>query len=296
MRLNLGTNTFGWTADEATSFRILDAFVEAGGTLIDTADMYSMWVDGNEGGVSESIIGAWCASRRPSGLTVATKSGALPGVEGRSREATFAAVEGSLRRLGVERIDLFYHHHDDDAVSIAEQVEIAVDLIEQGKIKSLALSNYSPGRLNEFLAVSEGTPARPVAIQPQYNLLHRTEYEAHYGPLAAEHGLAVYPYYSLASGVLTGKYRSSADLEGRARAGMIGDTLTEQALHIVDVLVDIADTHGVEPATVALGWLLAKGVTAPIASVSDSVQLPALLAVETLELGADEVARLDGAS
>lgn len=294
--LNLGTNTFGWTADEDTSFRILDAFVEAGGDFLDTADMYPMWAEGNEGGESEAIIGRWLASRRPSHLTVATKSGALSGAEGRTRKATVRAVEGSLSRLGVEAIDLFYYHHDDDAVSIEEQVAVAVDLIADGKIKALALSNYSPERMREFFEASRGTSAAPTAIQPQYNLVHRAEYESAYGPLAEEYWADVFPYFSLASGLLTGKYRTAEDLEGKARAGFIGDQLNRDTLAVVETLVDIAEERGAEPTTVALAWLLAKGVTAPIASVSRVDQLPALMAAPQLDLGQDAVARLDAVS
>lgn len=297
--LNLGANPFGWTSDRDESFRILDAFVEAGGNFLDTADLYSVWAEGNSGGESEEIIGQWLASRGRDvrdRVIVATKSGGLPPVEGRSREATYRAVENSLQRLGLETIDIFYYHYDDESVDIAEQVKVAESLIADGKIRHLALSNYSPERLREFLDAAKDGPAMPVAIQPQYNLIHRKDYESGIAPLAKEFDLAVFPYFALASGVLTGKYRSREDLEGRARQGFAEDLLTDDALKVIEELVKVAEEHGTTPTTVALAWLLAKGVTAPIASVSTPDQLPDLLAATELRLDNATVARLDEVS
>lgn len=294
--LNLGANPFGWTAERQASFDILDAFVAAGGNFIDTADVYSAWGEGNSGGESEEVLGAWLRERPDAGVTVATKSGKLQGVSGRGRDATYRAVEGSLRRLGLERIDVFYYHCDDDAVSIAEQVDIASALIADGKVRYLALSNYSPERTREFFEAARGTDAMPVAIQPQYHLLHRGDYEQGYAPLAGEFGVSVFPYFSLASGLLTGKYRSEQDLQGSAREAFASGYLTDSTFAVIDELVSVADGHGAQPATVALAWLLAKGVTAPIASVSKVAQLDSLMAAPGLKLSTEEVARLDEVS
>lgn len=296
--LNLGANPFGWTADKEATFAILDAFVARGGNFIDTADSYSMWAEGNVGGESEELIGQWLEARPEAAakVIVATKSGGLPSVAGRSREHTRQAVEDSLKRLQLETIDIFYYHHDDENVSIREQVDIATELIEAGKIRYLALSNYSVDRLREFLETAQGTPAAPVAIQPQYNLLHRKEYEEGYGKLAEEFDVSVFPYFALASGLLTGKYRSKEDLSGAAREGFAQAYLENSPAPVIEELVRIAEARSVEATTVALAWLLAKGVTAPIASVSKVEQLDALIAAPGLKLTEDEVAALDRAS
>lgn len=296
--LNLGANPFGWTADKEATFAILDAFVDRGGNFIDTADSYSMWAEGNVGGESEELIGQWLEARPEAAakVIVATKSGGLPSVAGRSREHTRQAVEDSLKRLQLETIDIFYYHHDDENVSVREQVDIATELIEAGKIRYLALSNYSVDRLREFLETTQGTPAAPVAIQPQYNLLHRKEYEEGYGKLAEEFDVSVFPYFALASGLLTGKYRSKEDLSGAAREGFAQAYLENSPAPVIEELVRIAEARSVEATTVALAWLLAKGVTAPIASVSKVEQLDALIAAPGLKLTEDEVAALDRAS
>ena len=271
--LNLGGNTFGWTSDRETSFAVLDAFVAAGGSFIDTADVYG-----------EEIV-------------LATKVGAKPSRTGLSAANVEAALDESLERLRTDRIDLYYAHYDDEAVSIEEQVRIADGLVRSGRVRHLGLSNYSPERMREWFEVAtrEGLTV-PVAIQPHYNLLARAAYEKDYAPIAREFDAAVMPYFSLASGLLTGKYRTKEDLEGRARKGMVEDNLTEDALAVVDVLTEVAATHDAEPASVAIAWLLAKGTTAPIASASTPEQLPALLAGTALELSAQDVAALDEAS
>ena len=296
--LNLGGNTFGWTSDRETSFAVLDAFVAAGGSFIDTADAYAAWAEGSEGGDSETVLGEWFEARgNREEIVLATKVGAKPSRTGLSAANVEAALDESLERLRTDRIDLYYAHYDDEAVSIEEQVRIADGLDRSGRVRHLGLSNYSPERMREWFEVAtrEGLTV-PVAIQPHYNLLARAAYEKDYAPIAREFDAAVMPYFSLASGLLTGKYRTKEDLEGRARKGMVEDNLTEDALAVVDVLTEVAATHDAEPASVAIAWLLAKGTTAPIASASTPEQLPALLAGTALELSAQDVAALDEAS
>lgn len=292
--LTLGGNPFGWTSDEETTFAILDAFVEAGGNFIDSADMYSVWAEGHTGGESEEVIGKWLKERNAyDKVTVATKGGALDPHTGLSRDTVFAAVDASLKRLDVATIDIYYFHHDDENISIAEQVATANELIEAGKIRHLALSNHSPERTREFFEEAKGTPAEPVALQPQYSLLHRGDVENGHGPIAAEYDAALLPYFSLASGMLTGKYRGPEDMTGVPREDFLSSYNNDDAFAVVDVLVRVAEKHDVEPTTVALAWLLAKGVTAPIASVSQPDQLPALTAAPSLQLSEDDVAELD---
>lgn len=296
--LNLGGNTFGWTSDRETSFAVLDAFVAAGGSFIDTADAYAAWAEGSEGGDSETVLGEWFEARgNREEIVLATKVGAKPSRTGLSAANVEAALDESLERLRTDRIDLYYAHYDDEAVSIEEQVRIADGLVRSGRVRHLGLSNFSPERMREWFEVAtrEGLTV-PVAIQPHYNLLARAGYEKDYAPIAREFDAAVMPYFSLASGLLTGKYRTKEDLEGRARKGMVEDNLTEDALAVVDVLTEVAATHDAEPASVAIAWLLAKGTTAPIASASTPEQLPALLAGTALELSAQDVAALDEAS
>lgn len=296
--LNLGGNTFGWTSDRETSFAVLDAFVAAGGSFIDTADVYAAWAEGSEGGDSETVLGEWFEARgNREEIVLATKVGAKPSRTGLSAANVEAALDESLERLRTDRIDLYYAHYDDEAVSIEEQVRIADGLVRSGRVRHLGLSNFSPERMREWFeaATREGLTV-PVAIQPHYNLLARAAYEKDYAPIAREFDAAVMPYFSLASGLLTGKYRTKEDLEGRARKGMVQDQLTEDALAVVDVLTEVAATHDAEPASVAIAWLLAKGTTAPIASASTPEQLPALLAGTSLELSAQDVAALDEAS
>ncbi|MGO1523634.1 MAG: aldo/keto reductase [Nesterenkonia sp.] len=296
--LNLGGNTFGWTSDKDASFAVLDAFVAAGGNFIDTADLYSVWGDGLQGGESETVIGEWLAARgNREKLIIATKVGGLPTRPGLSAENVETALNESLQRLQTDYVDLYYAHYDDESVSIADQVRTAHSLVESGRVRHLALSVYSPERMREWFEVasSEGLTV-PVAIQPQYNLIHRRDYEQDYAAIAADYDAAVFPFFGLASGVLTGKYRSRDDAQGKARQGFVQDLLSDDALAVVDALVEVAESRSVEPATIALAWLLAKGVTAPIASASTAEQLPALLAAPTVELTAAEVQKLDAAS
>jgi aryl-alcohol dehydrogenase-like predicted oxidoreductase len=297
-RLNLGANTFGWTSDRDTSIAVLDAYAAAGGNFIDTADQYSFWQPGNEGGESETIIGNWLTARgNRDRIVIATKFGGLPTRKGLSVENADAALGDSLRRLQTDYIDLYYLHYDDDAVSIEDQVQMGHGLVQSGRVRHLGLSNFTPERMRAWFEVAtrEGLTV-PVAIQPEYNLVHRRQYERDYAPIAREFDVAVFPYYALAAGFLTGKYRTEADLAGQARGGFVAAHLNTDGLAVVDALVEVADAHSVEPATIALAWLLAKGVTAPIASARTPEQLPSLLAAVDLALTDAEVAKLDAAS
>ena len=296
--LNLGGNTFGWTSDEQTSFEVLDGFVAAGGSFIDTADMYSVWAEGHTGGESETVLGRWLAARgNRQNVLIATKTGAHPDFEGLADQTVKASLEASLQRLQTDQIDLYYAHYDDESVAISEQVRTFHDLVQSGKVRTYGLSNYSPQRMREFFETArrEGLTA-PVAIQPQYSLVFRKEYEQDYSPIAREYGAAVFPYFSLAAGFLTGKYRTKADLEGAQRGGMAEGYFSEDGLRVVEAVERIAADRGVEMPTVALAWLLARGITAPIASASRVEQLPALIAAAELELTDAEVTALNEAS
>ena len=298
--LNLGGNTFGWTSDRDASFAVLDAFVAAGGNFIDTADLYSVWGEGHEGGESEKVLGEWLTARNNRDqVIIATKVGGLPTRPGLSADNVEAALEESLKRLQTDYVDIYYAHYDDENVAIIDQVKHAHSLVASGKVKHLALSNFEPARMREWFETAqvEGLTL-PVAIQPQYNLIHRKAFENDYKPIVDAFDIAVFPYFALASGVLTGKYRSKDDIQGKARQGFAEDLITDDALKVVEVVVNIAEARGVEPATVSLAWLLAdgKGVTAPIASASTPEQLPALMAAADLQLTAEEVQQLDDVS
>lgn len=296
--LALGGNVFGWTADRDESFRILDAFVAGGGDFIDTADSYSAWVPGHSGGESETIIGAWLADRKPAGVTVATKVSQHPQFTGLSASTVRAAAEGSIERLGVESIDLYYAHFDDADTPLEETVAAFGQLVSDGLVRHTAVSNYSADRIREWVRIArELGVAEPVAIQPHYNLVHR-ETEDDIVPVAEELGLGLVPYFSLAKGFLTGKYRST-EVEGQAspRAGAAVQYATPQGLQILDVLERVGTTHGVSIAATALAWLRAKPtVIAPIASASTVSQVPDLLDGGRIDLTADEVAELDAVS
>ncbi|MFB9732314.1 aldo/keto reductase [Ornithinimicrobium kibberense] len=295
--LNLGGNAFGWTADEATSHAVLDRFVEAGGTFVDTADSYAAWLDGR-GGQSETIIGSWLAARRRrDDVLVATKVARKPGREGLSRANVLAAVDESLERLQTDHVDLYYAHFDDEDVPVGEQVAAFDEVVRSGRARAVGLSNFSPERMREWFATAHREGATvPVAIQPRWSLVSRQTYEQDYAPIVAAEQVMVFPYPALASGFLTGKYRGEADFEGAARGGAARRYFEAGGLRVVDVLVDVAGRHGVEPATVALAWLLAKGATAPIASVSRPEQLEPLLAAASTTLTDEDVRRLDEAS
>ena len=297
--LSLGGNVFGWTADRGTSFAVLDAFVDGGGDFVDTADSYSAWVPGNSGGESETIIGEWLASRKPEGVVVATKVSQHPDFSGLAGANVRAAAEASLRRLGVDAIDLYYAHFDDADTPLEETVEAFGRLVADGLVRNIAVSNYSADRIREWIDISDRTGVpRPVAVQPHYNLVHRNDVEEQIIPVAEEFALGLVPYYSLASGFLTGKYRST-DAAGQSspRAGGAAKYATEAGLRIIDALEEIGHAHGASIAATSLAWLRAQPtVVAPIASARTVEQVPDLLAGGRLELTDDEVAVLNRVS
>ncbi|MEV5288942.1 aldo/keto reductase [Streptomyces albidoflavus] len=297
--LALGGNVFGWTADEAQSFAVLDAYAAAGGNFIDSADTYSSWVPGNEGGESETVIGKWLASRgNRDEIVVATKVGSHPQFKGLSASNVKAAAEESLRRLGTDRIDLYYTHFDDPSVPVEEIVTALDDLVKEGKVRAVAASNISPERLQESLdfADREGL-ARYVALQPHYNLVSRDTYEGPLQQVASRAGLAAVPYYALAAGFLTGKYRPGTTVDSPRAAGAGQHLATERGQKVLAALDTVAEAHGAEVASVALAWLAARPtVAAPIASARTVEQLPALLAVADLTLTDEELSLLTVAS
>jgi aryl-alcohol dehydrogenase-like predicted oxidoreductase len=297
--LSLGGNVFGWTADEAQSFAVLDAYTAGGGNFVDTADGYSAWVPGHKGGESETIIGKWFAARgNRSEVVLATKVSTHPEYKGLSAANIKAAADASLRRLGTDYIDLYYTHFDDLSVPVEEIIGALDELVRAGKVREIAASNISAERLAESVEFSdrEGL-ARYVALQPHYNLVSRDTYEGPLQEVASRTGLAAVPYFALASGFLTGKYRPGTTVDS-ARAEGAGKHLdTERGLRVLTALDEVAQAHDAEVATVALAWLSARPtVAAPIASARTVGQLPALLAVADLTLTDAEVARLTEAS
>lgn len=297
--LVLGGNTFGWTSDEKTSRAVLDAYAEAGGNFIDTADVHSAWAPGNAGGESEILLGRWLAvhSNRDD-MVIATKVSEHPQYKGLSRDNIIAAANESLLRLGIDTIDLYYAHFDDKNTPLEETAAAFDELVKAGKIRAIGVSNYSADRIEEWFRIARANGyALPVALEPHYNLVTRGNYERTLAPLAARENLAVFPYFSLAAGFLTGKYRSAADAEGKARQGMVADYLNDEGFALIDALDAVAKAHGTQIATVALAWLRHRPqVAGPIASARTPEQLPALLASVDLQLSADEIAALDKAS
>lgn len=295
--LVFGGNVFGWSADEQRSFDLLDAFVDGGGNLIDTADVYSAWVPGNRGGDSEAIIGTWLKrSGRREQVVIATKVAKWSEQPGLSPVNIQQAVEGSLKRLQTDFIDLYQAHEDDASVPLAETLGAFARLIEQGKVRVIGASNYSAARLADALAVSrEHNLPRYETLQPQYNLMDRAGYEKDLEPLIRRENLGVISYYSLASGFLSGKYRSEADLaKSPARGSAVKKYLEPRGQQVLSVLDAVASAHQASPAQVALAWLMARpGVTAPIASATSTEQLDELLSAWTLALTQDEIAQLD---
>ena len=297
--LSLGGNTFGWTSDAAQSEAVLDAFVAGGGNFVDSADVYSVWKPGNVGGESERILGDWMRARaNRADIVLATKVSRLPPFTGLSSASISGGAEASLKRLGTDYIDLYYAHYDDPEIPIAESVAAINALVVAGKVRHIGLSNYSGARIREWMAEADAQGAqRPVALQPHYNLVFRHDYESDLMAAVLEFGLGVVPYYGLASGFLTGKYRSAADAEGVARGAGVANYLTPEGFGVVAVLDEIAATHSVAAASVALAWLRSRrGVVAPIASARIPEQLPALLVGAELPLTATEIALLDAAS
>ncbi|MFG2943198.1 aldo/keto reductase [Streptomyces sp. NPDC048282] len=297
--LALGGNVFGWTADEAASFAVLDAYAAAGGNLVDTADSYTAWIEGNQGGESETIIGKWVTARgNRDDIVIATKVSQHPEYPGLSAANIKAAADASLRRLGTDRIDLYYTHFDKPEIPVEEIIGALDELVRAGKVRHIAASNITPERLQESLDLSdrEGL-ARYVALQPHYNLVSRDTYEGPLQDLASRTGLAAVPYFSLAAGFLTGKYRPGTTVDS-ARAGRAAQYLeSERGRRVLAALDEIAETHSAPVPTVALAWLAAQPtVAAPIASARTLDQLPALLGVADLHLTDEEVARLTAAS
>jgi aryl-alcohol dehydrogenase-like predicted oxidoreductase len=296
--LVLGGNVFGWTLDEAGSFRILDEFVGAGFDFIDTADVYSSFVPGSVGGESETIIGKWLAQRgNRNRVVIATKVGMRmgPNREGLSRAYIFRAVEDSLRRLQTDYIDLYQSHCDDARTPLEETLQAYAELIRQGKVRAIGASNYGAARLTEALdlAKRENLP-RYESLQPEYNLYARANYETDLETVCVQRGLGVITYFSLASGFLAGKYRSPADLKGAARAEFVGKYLNPRGQRILRALDAVAAARRSTPVSIALAWLMARpGVTAPIASATSSAQLKALIAAAQLQLEPAEIEALD---
>ena len=299
--LVFGGNVFGWTLDEPGSFRILDEFVDAGFNFIDTADVYSRFVPGHVGGESETIIGRWLHQRgNRDKVIVATKCGMSmgPSKEGLSKTYIMAAAEDSLRRLQTDYIDLYQSHCDDEATPLEETLDSFATLIRQGKVRVIGASNYKGARLEEALRVSQrdGLP-RYESLQPLYNLYDRADYENDLKSFCTRNNLGVIPYSSLASGFLTGKYRSLGATQGKARARIVERYLTPQGDGILRALDEVAKSHESTPASAALAWLMVRpGVTAPIASATSSAQLHSLIEATELKLSPAEVEALDRAS
>jgi len=293
--LCLGGNVFGWTSDVAQSEAVLDAYVTGGGNFVDTADAYSAWKEGNVGGESEAIIGAWMSARgnRPD-VIVATKVAKLRTRPGLSAANIHQAADESLARLQSDYIDLYYAHDDDATVAIEETVEAFDALVRAGKVRAIGLSNYTPERVTEYVGVARANGwAVPVAVQPHYNVVFRAEFETSMAPVCAELDLGVAPYFALGAGLLTGKYASAADMNGQVRAGAARTYVNDQAWKVVDAVREIAAGTGVAPATVALAWLRDQPtVTAPIASARVVEQLPALMAAASFVMPENDAARL----
>ncbi|ROP78436.1 aryl-alcohol dehydrogenase-like predicted oxidoreductase [Frigoribacterium sp. PhB107] len=297
--LALGTNVFGWTVGAPTALELLDLFVGDGGRVVDTADVYSAWLPGNSGGESEAIIGRWLA--RPGNrdrVLVSTKCGQHPAAPGLSRASIRSAVEASLTRLRTDRIDLYSAHFDDDETPLRETVTALSELVDEGKIRFAGASNYSAGRLRQALAIADSDGLHPfVAVQHPYNLVRRGEYETETAPVVDHFGLAVLPHSSLASGLLTGKYRGGDAPRSSPREGRAASYATPQALGVVEVVAEVAERHGVAPAAVAVAWLASRpGVVGALASARTVEQLDDLLGSASVELDDRDLAALDAAS
>ncbi len=297
----LGGNVFGWTADEATSFAILDRFVEQGFDFIDTADVYSRWAPGHRGGESEAVIGRWLAARPGARerIVLATKVGMDMGEAGQGLSAAHIerSCETSLRRLRTDRIDLYQSHLDDASVPLEETLSAYDRLVKAGKVRVVGASNFEAGRLKEALGVSSAKSLpRYECLQPEYSLAARG-YEAELEPLCRAEEIGVIGYFSLAAGFLTGKYREAGSAAGRARENRVAPYLNPRGFALLDVLDAVAQEQGASPAQVALAWIIARpGITAPIASATSVAQLDELLGAARLTLSPDSVARLDAAS
>jgi aryl-alcohol dehydrogenase-like predicted oxidoreductase len=295
--LALGGNVFGWTAEEATSFDILDAFVAEGGNMVDSADVYSAWVPGHQGGESETVIGNWL-KRDPSKrnqVVIATKVGFF---EGLAPDKIAAACDASLRRLGIETIDLYYHHKDDPNVPLADSLGAMDALVKAGKVRSIGLSQYSAGRLDEAMRDTEANGlTRPCALQTWYNLVERPKLEGELRDTALAHGLGIVPFYGLANGFLTGKYRSKEDLDKSVRGLRNVEYLEGRGIRVLEALDRVAAETGAALATIALAWTNAQpGITSTLASATSVEQLREAIAAMHLRLTAEQLALLDEAS
>ncbi|WP_174286153.1 aldo/keto reductase [Sphingomonas bacterium] len=298
--LVLGGNVFGWTADRDASFAVLDAFVAGGGTMIDTADVYSAWVPGHQGGESETMIGEWLkTSGRRDDVLIATKVGMLPG-EGGAKLAPAriaAACEASLQRLGTDRIDLYYAHQDDDAVPQEDVVAAFGKLIDAGKVRVIGASNFHAGRLKSAIEVAEraGLPRYHV-LQPEYNLVSRGKFEGELQDYCVTENIGVLPYYGLASGFLTGKYRSEKDFGQSVRGSRMSAMLDANGPAVLAAMDAVAEETGATLAQIALAWLIAQpGIAAPIASATSVKQLEESMGALTLDLTKDQLDRLTAA-
>ncbi|MDU0371804.1 aldo/keto reductase [Hymenobacter endophyticus] len=301
--LVLGGNVFGWTADEAASFRVLDAFVAGGGNAIDTANVYSAWAPGHQGGESETVLGKWLRQRgRRDDVLILTKVGMQmgDGSQGLAKDYIRRSVEDSLKRLQTDYIDLYQSHKDDESRPVTEPLEAYAELIKEGKVRAIGASNYSASRLREALEASAAQALpRYESLQPEYNLYNRADFEQELQPLILEHGVGVIPYFGLASGFLTGKYRTEADLSKSIRGSSIGPKyLNDRGRGILAALDAVVARHaGSSPAQVALAWILAQpGLTAPIASGTTPEQVQELLKATSLHLTAADVQELNQAS
>lgn len=300
-RFNLGGNVFGWTLDEAKSFELLDAYIDAGFDFIDTADMYSHWANGGVGGQSETIIGKWLKARGGRDkIVVATKVGGPTGTNAIdvSRKHILASVDKSLSRLQTDYIDLYYTHYDDEKTPIEETLAAYDELIRAGKVRHIGASNIAPERLRDSLKIAqENNLPKYQALQPLYNLVERKGYETDYAPIVAEHGLTVFPYYALAAGFLSGKYRSEEDFNKSPRGQGAANYLNERGLGVLSAIDEVAKKHSVVPATVALAWLSAQpNIGGPIASATSKEQLKEILSSTSLQLDRADQELLDKAS
>lgn len=297
----LGGNVFGWTVKGDEGFAILDAFVARGGTMIDTADVYSAWIPGNKGGESEAYLGEWLARRgRRDDVLIATKVGMFPGAAGKGLAPAriAAAVEESLGRLRTDYIDLYYAHQDDPDTPIDDSLEAFDALVKAGKVRHIAASNFTAARLGEALDASEAKGiARYGALQPEYNLVSRDKFEGDLEALCVARGLGVLPYFGLASGFLTGKYRSAADKAKSSRGDRMEGCFMPRGFAILAVMDAVAAETGASLAQIALAWNAAQpGVTAPIASATSVAQIGELMGALDLALSDDQLARLDATS
>ena len=297
--LVFGGNVFGWTADEATSFKLLDRFVDEGFNAIDTADVYSAWGPGLKGGESETVIGNWLARRgRRDDVVIMTKVGMWETRKGLSAQNIQAAVEGSLKRLRTDYLDVYFAHIDDEEVPLEETLGAFSKLVDAGKVRAIGASNYSANRLIQALAVSkEQGFARYEVMQPLYNLFDRAAFEDELAGLATREQLGAVGFFSLASGFLTGKYKTVEDLEGSARADMLKRYFDERGQKLLTALLQVSEDLAAKPAQVALAWLLTRpALTAPIASATSVEQLDEIMASVELGLPESAIAALDAAS